>query len=259
MIHIRKFIRLMTSVDPIKSCGGFRISPGVSWEIRPHGLAWDREWCLIHLGTGAVIDQKRYNKMALIRPVVDLTMGTLQITLHNFPATPTLAIPLASDPGDLCSLKPSASRVCGDKITALTYSSPDIINFFSAAVGVPCTLARFSGNLGPGGRRFKPHLAEERRVTLETNETARGEGDTPILFSNESPILIVNRSSVDKLNALIGCRGGKAAKPEVFRANIVIRETGGVHRPYAEDGWKHVKIGQEYFEVCNTLLTFVSQ
>lgn len=74
--------------------------------------------------------------------------------------------------------------------------------------------------------------------------------ETPILLSNESPILIVNWSSVEKLNALIGCTGGKLAKPEVFRANIVIKETGsGAGKPYAEDGWRHIKIGQEYFEV----------
>lgn len=74
--------------------------------------------------------------------------------------------------------------------------------------------------------------------------------ETPILLSNESPILIINRSSVEELNTLIGCTGGKQAKSDVFRANIVIRETGGgVGKPYAEDGWRHVRIGREYFEV----------
>lgn len=192
------------------------------------------------------LTESRYNKMALIRPVVDLTSGTLSITLHNAPDTPPLLIPLASDPSPH-NLRSSASRVCGDKITTLAYSSPHIIDFFSAAAGVPCTLARFPANLGSSGRRFKPHLVKEQRV-MQENGCARKE--MPILLSNESPILIVNRSSVEELNALIGCTGGKLAKPEVFRANIVIRETGGgVRKPYAEDGWRHVKIGQEYFEV----------
>ncbi|KAF7538661.1 hypothetical protein G7Z17_g12587 [Cylindrodendrum hubeiense] len=31
------------TVYPIKSCGGFSVPPGVPWEIRPEGLAWDRE------------------------------------------------------------------------------------------------------------------------------------------------------------------------------------------------------------------------
>lgn len=201
----------------------------------------------MHLGTGAAIDQKRYNKMALIRPVVDLTTGTLSVSIHNSPSVPPLLIPLSSTPSDLITIKPSASRVCGDKITALTYSSSLIIDFFSAAVGVPCTLARFPAGLGSGGRRFKPHLVKEQRV-MQENGCTRGE--TPILLSNESPILIINRSSVEELNTLIGCTGGKQAKSEVFRANIVIREaSGGVGKPYAEDGWRHIRIGREYFEV----------
>lgn len=238
-------------VDPIKSCGGYKIPVGVSWEIRPHGFALDREWCLVHLGTGTAIDQKRYNKMALIRPVVDLIAGTLTVSIHNSPSVPPLLIPLSSTPSDLCTIKHSASRVCGDKITALTYNSPHIIDFFSAAVGVPCTLARFPAGLGSGGRRFKPHLAKEQRIMQENVQNACARGETPILLSNESPILIINRSSVEELNALIGCTGGKQAKPDVFRANIVIRETGGggAGKPYAEDGWRHVRIGREYFEV----------
>lgn len=204
----------------------------------------------MHLGTGVAIDQKKYNRMALIRPIVDLTTDTLSVSIHHSPSVSPLLIPLSSTSSDLYTVKPSASRVCGDKITALTYSSPHIIDFFSAAVGVPCTLARFPAGLGSGGRRFKPHLAKEQRVMQENMQDRCTREETPILLSNESPILIINRSSVEELNMLIGCTGGKQAKPEVFRANIVLRETGGgVGKPYAEDGWRHVRIGREYFEV----------
>jgi molybdenum cofactor sulfurtransferase len=60
-------VRLASSVstanatsDPIKSCGGFKIPAGLPWEVRPHGLAWDREWCLVHLGTHRALSQKVY-------------------------------------------------------------------------------------------------------------------------------------------------------------------------------------------------------
>jgi molybdenum cofactor sulfurtransferase len=48
------------AVFPIKSCGAFKIPEGKRWEVRREGLAWDREWCLVHQGTGAALNQKRY-------------------------------------------------------------------------------------------------------------------------------------------------------------------------------------------------------
>jgi molybdenum cofactor sulfurtransferase len=48
------------AVFPIKSCGAFKIPEGKRWEVRREGLAWDREWCLIHQGTGTALNQKRY-------------------------------------------------------------------------------------------------------------------------------------------------------------------------------------------------------
>ncbi|WZH39751.1 pyridoxal phosphate-dependent transferase [Fusarium acuminatum] len=57
------------TVYPVKSCAGFSIPTGVPWEVRPEGLAWDREWCLVHHGSGHALSQKRCPKMALLRPV----------------------------------------------------------------------------------------------------------------------------------------------------------------------------------------------
>ncbi|PWW76205.1 PLP-dependent transferase [Tuber magnatum] len=228
------------TIYPIKSCGGFKIPADECWEIRLHGFAWDREWCLVHLGTGSAIDQKRYNKMALIRPRVDLTSGYLEVHLHNSSVAP-LKVPLSLTPSPSCTLKSSQSRVCGDRISALTYTSPHITDFFTSAVGVPCTLARFPA--ATENRHFKPHLKESSFIQEKDGNIA------PILFSNESPILLINSSSIDKLNETISCSGGKLAKPEVFRGNIVIRETTAVRRAYAEDFWKRVKIGREYFQL----------
>lgn len=75
----------------------------------------------------------------------------------------------------------------------------------------------------------------------------------PILLSNESPILTISRSSLNRLNELIKAEGGKAAQADVFRANIVIAENlehpPGTEVPYAEDDWRLVQIGQQYFEM----------
>lgn len=48
------------AVFPIKSCGAFIIPEGKRWEVKKEGLAWDREWCLVHQGTGTALNQKRF-------------------------------------------------------------------------------------------------------------------------------------------------------------------------------------------------------
>ncbi|KAJ4165616.1 hypothetical protein LMH87_007240 [Akanthomyces muscarius] len=67
------------TVYPIKSCGGFIVPAGTNWPIRSEGLAWDREWCLLHKGSGQALSQKRYPRMALIRPTLDFDAGILRI------------------------------------------------------------------------------------------------------------------------------------------------------------------------------------
>ncbi|KAF8536180.1 pyridoxal phosphate-dependent transferase [Trichophaea hybrida] len=227
------------TIYPIKSCGGFKIPAGVSWEIRPHGLAWDREWCLVHLGTGAALSQKAYNKMTTLRPVINLDTGMLVVSIHKSPETPPLLIPLMDSPINLASLHSSASRVCGDRIIALTYNSPEITGFFSTVVGVPCTLARLPAE--STSRNYKPHLRKNGPPKKKTQEPK-------ILLSNESPILIINMNSVDALNQQIGHTNGKQTKVDVFRANIVLRDTTE-KKPYAEDTWHRIKIGSEYFQL----------
>lgn len=181
--------------------------------------------------------------MALIKPSIDLKTGILRVRIDGSSAS--LSIPLESSQ-DLSILQFSTSRVCGEKITALTYSSPEIVDFFSRAVGVPCTLARFPAT-GPSSRHFKPHLQAPRNGCKYGGKCSIKEPQ--ILLSNESPILVVNRTSVDTLNDEIKRSGGKMAKADVFRANIVLSETTPNKRAYAEDSWKHMQIGKEMFEV----------
>src|SRR5690606_40917740 len=47
-------------VYPIKSCAGFEVPKGERWELMETGLRYDREWCLVHLGTNRALDQKQY-------------------------------------------------------------------------------------------------------------------------------------------------------------------------------------------------------
>ncbi|KNG49223.1 dipeptidase 1 precursor [Stemphylium lycopersici] len=259
------------SVYPIKSCAGFSVPPGRAWEVRPEGLAWDREWCLVHQGTGAALNQKRYPKMALIRPSIDLEKGLLRVTLagvlHDAATTHEITVPLSADPRlftEESMYKDASAKVCGDSIKAQTYRSSTVSSFFTQALGVPCHLARFPAVSNGNGvsRHAKAHLQKYQRAGAmrvpgafpETVPVTPGACvSKPILLANESPILTISRSSLNRLNELIKAEGGKAAQAEVFRANIVVAENPayppGLEDPYAEDDWRYLQIGHQYFEM----------
>ncbi|KAJ8113692.1 hypothetical protein OPT61_g4238 [Boeremia exigua] len=257
------------SVYPIKSCAGFSVPPGQAWEVYAEGLAWDREWCLVHQGTGAALSQKRYPKMALIRPSIDLAEGVLRVRLAGLLKETTadgeITIPLSADPRMFANdamYRDASAKVCGDSVQAKTYKSSKISAFFSQALGVACHLARFpaAGNgSGSSPRHSKAHLHKHHKARSMQIPGAYPDAapdasvSKPILLANESPILTISRSSLNRLNELIKADGGKAAQAEVFRANIVVAENPdyppGLEDPYAEDDWRYLQIGQQYFEM----------
>lgn len=247
------------AIYPIKSCRGWSIPPNVRWDVRAEGLAWDREWCLVHQSTRAALSQKRYTKMALLKPVIDLEKGRL-IVRYNDP-TPLsilseISVPLSLDPSQFESAENiPPSRVCDDTIKTYIYASKEIAAFFTAVTGTPCTLARFSPNAaGLLTRHSKaqpqPHQKSAKissmpgAFPIACNLPA---SPRPILFSNESPILTISRSSLNRLNEQIKATPtGKAAHASAFRANIILAEDPssppGPERPYAEDAWRYMRV-----------------
>ena len=230
------------SVYPIKSCGGWQILSGVDWDIREEGLAWDREWCLVHQGTRNALSQKKCPKMALLRPMIDFESGALRIRYHGFlPSNlpEEISVPLSEDPDVFDSrdeMSPQISQVCGDDIRLRVYCSEIIEAFLTTAVETPCTLARFPPvSPRPSSRHSKAHLASTPNIPRS------------ILLSNESPILTISRSSLNRLNEQIKLDDGKAAHASVFRANIILAENlatnPGLEQPYAEDNWESLRIG----------------
>jgi molybdenum cofactor sulfurtransferase len=266
-LHVRGI-----SIYPIKSCGRFEIPSGVDWEVKPEGLAWDREWCLVHQGTGQALNQKRHPKMALIRPSLDFEKGELRVRYAGEIAAHVLretSIPLSKNPAlfrstTVCS---RSSRVCGEEIQAHTYALPEVNGFFSDILGVPCLLARFPpGGQGKSMRHSKAHLQKHQFSVPSTNKPIIPGSFPPsppysdtekadprrILLSNESPILAITLPSVNALNQEI--KASKSASteisPYVFRANIVIAPSAPDAQlpPYAEDSWSALRIGQQQHE-----------
>ena len=231
------------SIYPIKSCGAWSIPSNVAWHLRSQGLAWDREWCLVHQGTRQALSQKKYPRMALIKPSIDLEKGSLRVRYSGHLAAPIpseICVPLSEDPTVFHhSRDESPSVVCGDAVSMQTYSSPMISDFFTKVLDTPCTLARF-----PSSSSIPSGESSQVQYTGRHSKTTR---PSPLFLSNESPLLVISRSSVNRLNENIKRLNpnGKAAHASVFRANIVLAEstsTSGYERPYAEDRWGGLRI-----------------
>lgn len=280
------------TVYPIKSCGGFDVPHDTDWEVRPEGLAWDREWCLLHRGSGQALSQKRYPRMALIKPFLDFESGHLRIAytgrLSNPSQPQTVYVPLSPNPALFntslssasASHRPLLSRVCGEEISAKTYISNEINDFFTTVLDVPCVLARFP----PGGqmanksaRHSKAHLQKHQKnhagqessygndllPVLSTitppsppDSDAEQNNRRKILLSNESPILAISTASLRALNEEIVQNGGTRIPPTVFRANIIFDSPGsidnGLQLAYAEDNWCKVRIGHQEFKMLGS-------
>ncbi|KAF4552381.1 Molybdenum cofactor sulfurase-like protein 2 [Elsinoe fawcettii] len=229
------------TVYPIKSCAGWTVPEHISWDVRPEGLAWDREWCVVNALTEKVLSQKRYPKMALIRPELDISGKILRVHGMNASDQKSLSISVALDRAPDLTI-PTDGEVCGTTCNLALYQDPAINGFFTECIGVPCRLARFPNPATTSSRRHaKEHL----------NRGLQGLGRT-IAFSNESPILTITRASLNRLNETIKQHNGKAASPAVFRANIVLRRGDqmkpGDEAPYAEDGWSGMTIGKAHFD-----------
>lgn len=230
------------TVYPVKSCAGYKIPKGETWSIGPEGMQWDREWCIVHQGTGAVLSQKQYPRMALLQPTINTEEGELALQIPAGTSTPetSISVPLSHDPRPFKDQALRDATTCDDKVEALCYESDTFARSLSDFLGVQCQLARFPpAKNASSSRHSKAHL-----VTNDTAAELR-----PIMFSNESPILTINRSSLDALNQSIATRVGESSKvsSSAFRANIVLASphSAGQGQAWAEDGWLQYEVLHE--------------
>ncbi|CAG8544508.1 7079_t:CDS:10 [Ambispora leptoticha] len=234
------------TIYPIKSCHGYTVPSSKSWPITPQGLLYDREWMVVNAETGEALNQKRFPRMALIRPRILIDEGVL---LLKAPGQAPLRISLDEYPilGACTNTSPSSlmsatneSKVCGDKVDTLYYTAPNINEWFSNFLGLTCVLARqppfdndddINNSIKIRRRFIKPHLEKS--------------ADAPISLTNESPFLLISQSSVDDLNQKIRRSGHKEIDASCFRGNFLVKGTFG----YEEDDWSMVRFGNQVFKI----------
>lgn len=234
-------------VYPIKSCGGFNVE---AWPLSETGLLYDREW-LVESVFGEVLTQKKVPSMCSIKTFIDRPKGKLFVT------SPSCEEQLQILLEDTACCYKEDLRLCGYRAQGKGYGA-EVNEWFSKALGCPCTLIRRENN-GISGCVEAAYGSKMRSRYMSLN----GNVGKELSFVNEGQLLLVSKSSVRDLNSILQSRTNIAGfmedkvaltpievDPMRFRPNLVI--SGG--EPYDEDEWQAVSIGKEYFAVlggCN--------
>ncbi|MBP0454411.1 MOSC domain-containing protein [Kitasatospora sp. RG8] len=204
-------------VYPVKSM--YRLSPE-SARVEPWGLLGDRRWMLAD-PTGRFVSQRENTALGQIRTAL-ADDGTLTLTAPDGSRIEVPAPAVAA--GD-----PLAEvEVWGDRFSAA-----------EAAKEAHLWIAE--------------HLGDYRLVHLDDPRSRPADpdfsspGDT-VSMADGFPLLLTSTASLDELNALIAKdhpEDHEVLPMERFRPNVVV--DGAV--PWAEDGWRRIRIGALTFKV----------
>ncbi|KAJ9480127.1 Molybdenum cofactor sulfurase [Pseudozyma hubeiensis] len=257
----RRFDLASITVYPIKSCSGQNLEHGERWRLTRHGLEYDREWVVMNLANGKALSQKRFPKMALIRPRIDLVARTMNVSIVGIDQTFTLNLDDESQYSDQGATEGRTVQVCGVETRPRAHKSEQLRILLSNLLGVSCTLAK------------------QAIDTSRHSKLGSGSEKVPLIFSNESPFLLINSASIDEVSgwmqqdtAELGCcsvgseelasdsgyssgshsegkgkRLGLSAQAASFRANFLVSPCdGGAEASFAEDRFSRVTLGDKH-------------
>ena len=175
-------------------------------EADGRGLRHDRRWMLVD-EAGAFMSQRRHPRMALIGVRVEPDHLVV-----SAPDMPSLEVPLR--PPDR---KLRLARVWRDLVEVSTIGE-DADRWFTEFLGVRCRLV---------------YLPDE---SVRPVDPAYGREGDRVGLADGFPFLLVSEASLADLNA----RLEPPVSMDRFRPNLVV---GGCE-PFAEDGWRLVRIGR---------------
>ncbi|MEU1308294.1 MOSC N-terminal beta barrel domain-containing protein [Streptomyces cinnamoneus] len=204
---------------PVKSMAG--CAPGEA-AVEPWGLAGDRRWILA-TPDGRFITQRQQPRLALAS-AEPLPGGGVRLAA---PGLAPLDVPVPPH-GDEAGTTPV--EIFEDKVEAVR-----------AGAAADAWLTAY---LGTEARLL--HMDDPaRRRPVDPRYAAPG--DT-VSFADGYPLLLTTTASLQELNSLIaaGDHPGEGPLPmNRFRPNVVVDGT----EPWAEDGWRRVRIGEVAFRV----------
>jgi uncharacterized protein YcbX len=180
-------------------------------DVDARGFLHDRHWMVVDR-QGAFLTQRQQSRMALVDADVDAT-GVLHLSA---PGMPDLQVAAGTGP----SLQ---VRVWRDHVEARAVDAAADA-WLSRFLECDCRLVE----MPDGSRRpVDPAFAKEQ---------------DQVGFADGFPFLLISQASLDDLNA----RLDQPVPMLRFRPNLVVSGCG----PYAEDGWKRIRIGDIEFRVA---------
>jgi hypothetical protein len=194
---------------PLKSAAGESLQRCASDSL---GLLGDRRWMVVAAGTGRFLTQRVLPRMALLQAH---WQGDTALKLAA-PGMPELLVRVPDDKTMRCVQVWSANPVVPD-------AGETTAAWLSDFLGQACRLV---------------YLPEDDGIQVDLDYARLGERTA---FSDGFPFLLIGQASLDDLAR----RVGRPLEMLRFRPNLVVSGA----EPYAEDGWKRIRIGQLTFRV----------
>jgi len=194
---------------PLKSAAGESLQRCASDSL---GLLGDRRWMVVAAGTGRFLTQRVLPRMALLQAH---WQGDTALRLAA-PGMPELLVRVPDDKTMRCVQVWSANPVVPD-------AGETAAAWLSDFLGQACRLV---------------YLPEDDGIQVDLDYARLGERTA---FSDGFPFLLIGQASLDDLAR----RVGRPLEMLRFRPNLVVSGA----EPYAEDGWKRIRIGQLTFRV----------
>lgn len=196
---------------PLKSARGESLSRSA---LEALGLQGDRRWMLVEPESGRFLTQRLLPQMSQLTALYNAE-GGLSLSAPGF-ASLEVALP------------PPDQDLRGVTVWRDSLRVPDAgdaaAEWLSAFIGRPCRLVQ---------------VPEARARQVDTGYARPGD---KVAFSDGFPLLLIGQASLDDLSA----RVGRPLEMLRFRPNLMIEGSA----PYAEDGWKRIRIGEIEFEVA---------
>ncbi len=204
-------------VYPMKACRGVDVAQA---RVEPWGLAGDRRWLLVE-PTGRFISQREEPTLALVTVRYAGGCGTITVSAAGHP--PVSVVP----PSEAHGTEMLRVTVWGDEVrTAAAGGQADA--WFSCYLGLPVRLV---------------YLDDPTRRAVDPDYGAAGD---VVSFADGYPLLLTSTSSLDALGDWLVESGEEPVPMTRFRPSVVVAGVG----PWAEDGWRRVRIGGVSFRVA---------
>mgnify|MGYP003394086392 CR=1 FL=1 len=185
-------------VYPIKSCAGVSL-PRLA--CKPYGILHDREFMVVD-SEGNFLTERTHPRMCLVK--TELLKDELCVGTDDLPRDSWIRLPLGDSWG-----APRSVRIFDDQCEARQVENPEVNEFFSDFLGVPCELVRTD----PTRIRRRDSKSTGFKMSLS--------------FQDGWPILVASVASLADLNS----RLKEPITMTRFRPNIVVEDC----EPYAED------------------------